>query len=429
MTQGRKCLVPNNHVIPRRTGADVLDRNTAETLLNEPNVGLRVRRQVLVLHCTHGVALPARQSDVLNLDFLELLSASGKRVINACAIGQDVRNADLDLVEVIEDVEFGQVQRGVVVDGLGVAAENKVEPATAAATSGGHAEFAAGTLQLVAVLIELFGGEGAGADAGGVGLDDADDVGDASGVQRQTLDGTAEAGGRGGDEGVGTVVKVEHERVGTFNQSVGGVLVLLQEGKLVNDVGLQDLAEFLSFVNPPFPNSKKRKTNLEKCNLILNIILQLPKSRAITRIQSPQLALKKRLIENLTNPHTPPRRLITIARSNTLTRSTNLATAQLRLLKTVHNRVQVKADVGAVRDEDALAGAGQTLLLQGGQFLEEAGNVHDGAGADQINALGGDKAGREDMEVVGDVFVDDSVTGVCPGKPRLIPVWISFAYR
>ena len=263
MTQDSKCLVPNNHVIPRRTSTDVLDRNTAETLLNEPNVGLRVRRQLLVLHRAHGVALPARQSDVLNLDLLELLRASGERVVNARAIGQDVRNADLDLVKVVEDVELGQVQRGVVVDGLGVAAENEVEPAAAAATAGGHAEFATGALQLVTVFVELFGGEGARADTGGVGLDDADDVGDAGGVQGETLNGTAEAGGRGGDVGVGAVVEVEHERVGTLNQGVGGVLVLLQEGELVDDVGLQDLAEFLSSVNPSFPNPRSEKQTLK----------------------------------------------------------------------------------------------------------------------------------------------------------------------
>lgn len=91
--------------------------------------------------------------------------------------------------------------------------------------------------------------------------------------------------------------------------------------------------------------------------------------------------------------------------------------------------MQVKADVGAVGDEDALASVGQTLLLQGGQFLEEAGDMHDGAGADQVDALGGDEARGEDVEVVGDVFVDDGVAGVCLGKSRLTPAWISFAYR
>lgn len=83
--------------------------------------------------------------------------------------------------------------------------------------------------------------------------------------------------------------------------------------------------------------------------------------------------------------------------------------------------MKVKADVGAVGDEDALAGGGQTLLLQGGQFLEEAGDMHDGAGADQVDALGGDEAGGEDVEVVGDVFVDDGVAGVCSGKLRSTP--------
>lgn len=214
-------------MIPRRTSTNVLDRNTAETLLNELDVRTSVRREILVLHRTHGVALPARQSDILNLDLLQLVRASGERVLDAGTIGQDVSDTDLDLVKVVEDVELGQVQRGVVVDGLGVAAQDEVEPAAAAATAGGDAEFLTGALQLVAVFVELFGREGAGANTGGVSLHNADDGGDAGGVQRETLDGTAEAGGRGGHEGVGSVVEIEHERVGTLNKRVGGILVLL----------------------------------------------------------------------------------------------------------------------------------------------------------------------------------------------------------
>jgi hypothetical protein len=45
------------------------------------------------------------------------------------------------------------------------------------------------------------------------------------------------------------VVKVEHESVSTFDQCVGGVLVLLQKLELVDDVGLQEVAVFLEIVS------------------------------------------------------------------------------------------------------------------------------------------------------------------------------------
>lgn len=39
----------------------------------------------------------------------------------------------------------------------------------------------------------------------------------------------------------------------------------------------------------------------------------------------------------------------------------------------------------AVRNEDALASGGQTLGLDLSEFLEEAGDVDDSAGADQVD--------------------------------------------
>lgn len=74
--------------------------------------------------------------------------------------------------------------------------------------------------------------------------------------------------------------------------------------------------------------------------------------------------------------------------------------------------MQVEADVRAVGDEDALAGGAETLGLELGQFLEETRDVDDGAGTDQVDTFGRDQAGGQDVEVVGDVVVDDCVAGV-----------------
>jgi len=46
--------------------------------------------------------------------------------------------------------------------------------------------------------------------------------------------------------------------------------------------------------------------------------------------------------------------------------------------------VQVETDVGAVGDEDTLAGGGQALGFERGELLEETGDVEDRAGADQV---------------------------------------------
>ena len=159
-------------------------------------------------------------------------------------------------------------------------------------------------------------------------------------------------------------------------------------------------------------------TNLELSNFIFNIVLQIAKPCPIPSIQQTQLTLKNRLIQNLPNPHTSPGSLITVARTNTLTGSTDLTATQLGLLETIHDRVQLEADVSAIRDEDTLSGGSQTLFFQGGQFLEEAGDVHDGSGADKVDTSGRDKARGEDVEVVGHIVVDNRVASVCRGKEK-----------
>jgi hypothetical protein len=51
-----------------------------------------------------------------------------------------------------------------------------IEPAAAARAAGGGAELVAALGQVAAVVIEQLGGEGSGADPGGVGLGDAQHV-------------------------------------------------------------------------------------------------------------------------------------------------------------------------------------------------------------------------------------------------------------
>lgn len=125
------------------TGTNPFYRYTTEFPLNILNVGAGIGREVLVLLDTHCVALPAGQSDVLDLDLLEDLGVGRVGVGQAGSVREDIGNCDLDLVKVVQDVQLGQVQRGVVVDRLGVAAEDEIEPAAATTTAGSNAEFPA----------------------------------------------------------------------------------------------------------------------------------------------------------------------------------------------------------------------------------------------------------------------------------------------
>lgn len=67
----------------------------------------------------------------------------------------------------------------------------------------------------------------------------------------------------------------------------------------------------------------------------------------------------------------------------------------------------------AVRNENPLARVLETFRFEGGELLEETGDVDDGSGADEVNAGRGNQSGGEDMEVVGGGVVDDCVAGIC----------------
>lgn len=54
---------------------------------------------------------------------------------------QDVFCSDLDLLETIENIELGQVQRGVTVDHGRVLEHDEIEPTAATTTTGSDAPF------------------------------------------------------------------------------------------------------------------------------------------------------------------------------------------------------------------------------------------------------------------------------------------------
>lgn len=130
-------------------------------------------------------------------------------------------------------------------------------------------------------------------------------------------------------------------------------------------------------------------------------------------MQGPQLAFEDLLLQNLSNADTPSRGLVAIAGTNALTGSPNLAATQLGLFQPINHRVEIEADMRAVRNENPLARVLETFRFEGGELLEETGDVDDGSGADEVNAGRGNQSGGEDMEVVGGGVVDDCVAGIC----------------
>jgi hypothetical protein len=161
-------------------------------------------------------------------------------------------------------------------------------------------------------------------------------------------------------------------------------------------------------------------TYLEASNFLLNIVGDVSVTCAISDIESAQLALESDLVQDLTNAHTAASGLVTVARTDTLTGGADLAAAETLLLETIDNRVKVEADVRTVRDKDALSGTLQSLGLDSGEFLEETRDVEHGTGTNEVDTFRRDQTGGKDVEVVGDILVNDRVTGICNQLKRTI---------
>src|SRR5216683_4683456 len=127
-----------------------------------------------------------------------------------------VADANPDFALGVEDIKLGDDERIDAVDHFGVAQFGKIEPAATARASGNGAKFFAALADFLGFKVGHFGGERAAANARGVGLGNAEDVANLGGGNAHAGGGTAGCGAGGGDEGIGSVVDVEHRALGAL---------------------------------------------------------------------------------------------------------------------------------------------------------------------------------------------------------------------
>lgn len=369
--------LPNDHVLLAGTSADVLNVHAGE-LLNVLDVLARVLRQLLPLLQTHSVGLPTGQGHVLDVHGVEHGQVGGETG-NLLSVVL-VRHGDLDLLEVVENVQLGQVDRVVPVDRVGVLDENQVEPSAAALAAGGHAELTADLLQLLAHLVQLLGRERTGADAGGVGLDDTNGLPDLAGVEVKAGENSTEASVGGGDEGVSAVVDVQHESVGALDEHLNVALDrALNQRNLVNDVGLQALAVLV-----------------EALDLVLGVVLEnVAVALLVTVGKVAQLLVETGFVEDVGDTDTAASGLGGVCGANSLAGCANVCISEFHLLETINLGVKVQVDVAAVADQHAILG-GDSVLLQNLDLVEKVGDVNDAAGADEVDAVVGKDTGGYD---------------------------------
>ena len=137
------------------------------------------------------------------------LAAFARRQMVDLAPVELVADADLDLLEAVENVELGERDAVDAARLDRLAHKNRIEPAAAALASGDDAELAALLADAGADLVMKLGREGAFAHACRISLSDAEHIIDGAGAEpRSRGGGPGDRRGRG-DEWIGAVIDVE----------------------------------------------------------------------------------------------------------------------------------------------------------------------------------------------------------------------------
>ena len=101
------------------------------------------------IHSTLGsLCLPPFQSDVFNLDFFQNFEIGGE--VGDFGSVMEIFDSDFDFGEIVEDVEFCEIDGCVSIDLVRVAELDEVEPAATTSATSGCSEFVTCFLKMCA---------------------------------------------------------------------------------------------------------------------------------------------------------------------------------------------------------------------------------------------------------------------------------------
>src|SRR6185312_13420305 len=231
-TSGER-VIQHDGVFPVRTGCDQRQAATGQ-LLDGAQVGAGGGRQLVPVADTGGGFFPAGKFQVDGLALVPAVRIQRRQLAALAPVF--VGNADLDGGQAVEHVELGDRQAVDAVDLGGALERDQVDPAAAARTARAGAELVALLAQQLAHLVIEFGRERTAADAGGVGLADAQHVVDVLRTHAGAGQRAADGGVAGGDVRVGAVVDVQQRALRALVQDVAAALAhVVQDGGDVVD--------------------------------------------------------------------------------------------------------------------------------------------------------------------------------------------------
>jgi hypothetical protein len=158
-----------------------------------------------------------------------------------------VPDSYLDFLKAIKNVQLGQVQFGVTVDHGRVPHDDQIEPSTSPPPSSSCTPFSTDFLQSVSNLGSVLGRERSTSDSGSVGFDDTYNSLEGERSDTETGHDSSDSGRGRGHVGVGSVVEIKHEGVGSLDKDpLSRLKGFMDIGRSIDNVGSESLSECLS---------------------------------------------------------------------------------------------------------------------------------------------------------------------------------------
>ncbi|CAK9056212.1 Pre-mRNA-splicing factor CWC2, partial [Durusdinium trenchii] len=138
----------------KASGGTVGEQDTKFAVPADYDVGLRLARELLKGTRLDDALLPSGHGLVDHFDIIERLDRArhGSRRKELSGALLFIRHADLELVQFVQDVELGDVERRVAVYHVAVLHQRRVKPAASPLAARGDADFAANFLEVSADL-------------------------------------------------------------------------------------------------------------------------------------------------------------------------------------------------------------------------------------------------------------------------------------
>ena len=390
------CL-PHNQFFPLRAGRNDRDGN-AEFLFDEKNVIFGfLRERIEGLHAA-DVGLPAGER---LKDRLCPLQTGGVREVARDLPVDFVSDADGDLGKITEAVDRGQGDFGRALDAAAVARCDAVKPAHPTRPSGRRTVFAgvsASSSQLVGFVPENLTGECSGADRGGIGLHNRDDLPDLiRGDARTDRTVTGECRRRGHHR-VNAVIRVFHRAELALQEDLFTVADRVgKKCRDVRDIGLE-----------PFAVGKRLLVDL--LEIQRRLVVKMDDQRVFDRQDRLQLRPKRFRLEKQVDLDPGFRVFIRIKRSDARLRRAKGLPASSLLLALIKKNMIRHHDLGAVGNHEVRRG--NSAADKRSDLLAKLRDMKRDSVSDDIDDILSKNTRRKLMERKFAVLVDDRVARV-----------------